>query len=116
KNLVLAFATEVGGHASHTAILAGALEIPAVVGTGPFLSDVSGGETVIIDGNHGEVIIDPDEETLARFRDSQVRFRHFTERLQSLRPLRSETKDGVRIQISGNIEFPEEVVHCTERG
>lgn len=116
KNYVLGFATEVGGRTSHTAILAGALEIPAVVGTGQFLSDVSGGETVIIDGNHGEVIIDPDEATLAKYRDSEQRFRSMALRLESLRPLLAETLDGVRIQVMGNIEFPQEVQHCMDRG
>ena len=113
---VLGFATEVGGHTSHTAILAGALEIPAVVGVGHFLADVSGGESIILDGNHGEVIIDPDASTVTKSRDSEARFRTVTERLESLRPLRSETRDGVRIQVMGNIEFPEEVEHCTQRG
>jgi len=113
---VLGFATEVGGHTSHTAILAGALEIPAVVGIGDFLSDVAGGEIIVIDGNHGEVIIDPDEKTLQRLQDSKARSLSVAERLQSLQPLESETKDGVRVQIYGNIEFPEEVEHCTRRG
>ena len=113
---VLGFATEVGGQTSHTAILAGALEIPAVVGVGRFLSGVSGGETVILDGNHGEIIIDPDEETLAKYRDSQEKFRSVTQRLDTLRQLPSETKDGQRISVLGNIEFQEEVEHCTQRG
>jgi phosphotransferase system enzyme I (PtsI) len=116
RNFVLGFATEVGGHTSHTAILAGALEIPAVVGVNQFLSDVSGGEMIIIDGNHGEVIIDPDDGTLAKYRASQARFRSMSERLDQLRTLRSKTKDGVRIPVMGNIEFPEEVEHCTQRG
>jgi phosphotransferase system enzyme I (PtsI) len=96
--------------------MAGALEIPAVVGVGEFLSDVSGGETVIIDGNQGQVIIDPDEETLAKFRDSEQKLRTFLERLEGLKELSAVTKDGCDIQILGNIEFPEEVDHCTERG
>ncbi len=113
---VLGFATEVGGSTSHTAILAGAIEIPAVVGVGSFLSDVSGGETVIIDGNHGAVIIDPDEATLKKYRASEQRARSVQARLSSLKPVRAETKDGVRVQVYSNIEFPEEVGHCTERG
>jgi len=113
---VLGFATEAGGKSSHTAILAGALEIPAVVGVGDLLSDVSGGETIIIDGNHGVVIIAPDEQTLANYRDSEKKFRSVAVRLQSLLPLRSETQDGVPIHIYGNIEFPEEAEHCSQRG
>ena len=113
---VLGFATEVGGETSHTAILAGALEIPAVVGIGNFLSEVSGGETTIIDGHHGEVIIDPDEASVVKYKDSEARFRTFTKRLQSFWTLPAETRDGVRISLQGNIEFPDEVEHCTQRG
>lgn len=113
---VMGFATEVGGHTSHTAILAGALEIPAVVGLGRVLAGVSGGETVILDGDHGHVVIDPDESTTERFRGSQARNIRVTERLQSLDTLESETQDGQRVQIYGNIEFPEEVEHCIKRG
>ncbi len=116
RKYVLGFATEVGGHTSHTAILAGALELPAVVGLGPFLSEVSGGETVIIDGHHGEVIIGPDEATLERYRDSEQRLKSFAQRLDSLRQLPAVTRDGQRIHLFGNIEFPEEVEHCTQRG
>ncbi|GAB4144764.1 MAG: phosphoenolpyruvate--protein phosphotransferase [Planctomycetaceae bacterium] len=116
KKFVLGFATEAGGRTSHTAILAGALEIPAIVGVGNFLSEISGGETVILDGTHGEVIVDPDEESTSRYRDSEARIRSVSERLNSRRELRAETKDNVRIQLMGNIEFPEEVEHCHQRG
>ena len=68
RRFVRGFVTEMGGPGSHTAIVAEALEIPAVVGTGPFLADVSGGELVIIDGDQGLVILQPDEETLAHYR------------------------------------------------
>jgi phosphoenolpyruvate-protein phosphotransferase (PTS system enzyme I) len=116
RKFVLGFATEVGGHTSHTAILAGALELPAVVGIGKFLEDVSGAETIIIDGSHGVVIIEPDEDTLAKYRDSEARFHSHERRLQSLRSLPCETKDGVLIQLMGNIEFPAEAEPCREKG
>ena len=116
KEFVLGFATEAGGKGSHTAILAGALEIPAVVGVGEFLADVSGGDTIIIDGHDGVVIVDPDEETLAHYRGEADRAKSTAVRLESLLPLKSQTKDGVDIHIYGNIEFPSEVSHCTERG
>ena len=116
REFVMGFATEVGGHTSHTAILAGALEIPAVVGLGHFLSDVSGGEMVIIDGNHGEVILEPDDETLAKYRDLEERVHSVTERLASLKTLPAETLDGESSTLRGNIEFPEEAEVCHERG
>ena len=116
RRFVRGFVTEVGGAGSHTAIVAEALEIPAVVGTGPFLSDVSGGDVVIIDGDQGLVILHPDEETIARYRHELEQRRTMTARLESLRDLPAETADGVRIQLLGNIEFPHEVAHCQERG
>lgn len=116
REYVLGFATEAGGRTSHTAILAGALEIPAVVGIGPFLSDVSGGDRIIVDGTHGEVIVDPDAAATTRYQDSEAKLRVVTERLESLAALKSDTTDGVHIQLMGNIEFPEEVEHCNQRG
>ena len=71
---------------------------------------------MIIDGTRGEIIIDPDEETLGKYRDSQARHKTVSERLESLRQQPSATRDGVRILLLGNIEFPEEVEHCTQRG
>jgi phosphotransferase system enzyme I (PtsI) len=113
---VLGFATEVGGHTSHTAILAGALEIPAIVGMGRCLAEISGGETVILDGDHGRVIIDPDEETLTRVQHSQARSQRVRDRLGEMGSLPAETQDGQRVTICGNIEFPEEVRQCIKRG
>ncbi|OAI54759.1 phosphoenolpyruvate--protein phosphotransferase [Planctomyces sp. SCGC AG-212-M04] len=116
RNYVHAFATEVGGHTSHTAILAGALEIPAIVGIGSFLNEVSGGEMVIVDGNEGEVIIEPDEATLAEYREAEQEATTKRAKLRSQGAGEAVTKDGVRIQIYGNIEFPDESEHCLELG
>ncbi len=116
RNFVRGFATEIGGPGSHTAIVAEGLEIPAVVGTGPFLSDVSGGDIVIIDGDQGLVIVQPDEETIALYRHEMEQHRTRAARLETLRELPAETADGVRIELLGNIEFPNEVIHCVERG
>jgi phosphotransferase system enzyme I (PtsI) len=115
-NKVVAFATEAGGRASHTAIMAGALEIPAVVGLGKFLTDVSGGDLVIVDGNRGLVILDPDEETRELYEKTRSNFRNFESRLVELRDLPAVTRDGTRIMLLGNIEFPNEAAHCAERG
>jgi len=116
RQFVRGFVTEIGGPGSHTAIVAEALEIPAVVGTGPFLTDVSGGDQVIIDGDNGLVILGPDEETLARYRHEEEEIRTLAARLEPLRDLPAETEDGVRLQLLGNIEFPYEVDHCVDRG
>ena len=113
---VYAFATEAGGKASHTAIMAGVLEIPAVVGLGRLLMDVSGGDEVIVDGNRGVVILNPDEETRERYLILQRQFGTFAKRLDELRDLPAETRDGTRAMLFGNIEFPLESDHCNDRG
>jgi phosphoenolpyruvate-protein phosphotransferase (PTS system enzyme I) len=113
---VRGFVTEIGGPGSHTAIVAEALGIPAVVGTGPFLTDVSGGETVIIDGDQGLVILHPDEETLAHYRYEVVQHRSLAAKLETLRDLPAETTDGVRVELMGNIEFLYELEQCQQRG
>ena len=116
RRFVKGFATELGGPGSHTAIVAEGLEIPAVVGIGPFLADVSGGEPVILDGNQGVVILQPDEETIARYRLEAEVAETVAASLGQLRDLPAETTNGVRVQIRGNIEFPEEVEQCMRRG
>jgi len=113
---VMGLVTEVGGPGSHTAIVAEGLGIPAVVGVGSFLTDVSGGDTVIVDGDQGQIILRPDEEQLARYRHEVEEQRNLATKLESLRTLPAETSDGVRIQLLGNIEFPSEVQQCQERG
>ena len=116
RTKILGFVTEGGGRTSHTAILAGALELPAVVGCGRFLSDVAGGETVIVDGDRGRLIIDPDAATLADFGERAEAARTERIRLQTFTDVVPRTRDGERVYIMGNIEFPDEVAHVTDRG
>ena len=112
----LGIATEVGGPGSHTAIVAEGLEISAVVGIGEFLTNVSGGDLVIVDGDQGKVVLQPDEETIAHYRHEVEEHRTLVTRLETLRELPAETVDGVRIHLYGNIEFPHEVEACVKRG
>ena len=115
RRFVRGFVTEVGGPGSHTAIVAEALEIPAVVGTGPFLADVSGGDLVIIDGDKGLVILQPDEETLARYRHEVEENRTAAVRLEALRDLPGRRPPtACASALYGNIEFPYEV-HALRR-
>lgn len=113
---VLGMVTEIGGPGSHTAIVAEGLGIPAIVGVGPFMTDVSGGDTVIIDGDQGQIVLHPDEETLARYRHEVEEQRSLAAKLETLRDLPAETTCGCRISLMGNIEFPHEVKLCLERG
>ncbi len=116
KEFVRGFATEIGGAGGHTAIVAKGLEIPAVVGVDRFLTDVSGGDLIIVDGDSGRVILQPDEETVARYRHELEQHKTLATRLQSLRELSAQTTDGVNIQLLGNIEFPYEVNACLQHG
>ncbi|MEM9588714.1 MAG: phosphoenolpyruvate--protein phosphotransferase [Planctomycetota bacterium] len=116
RRYVQGFCTETGGPGGHTAIVAKGLELPAIVGVGSFLDRIEDGCRVIVDGDRGRLIVDPDEETLARYRLRVEQRRSLSERLAELRDLPAETADGVRIQLGANIEFPHETTACLQRG
>lgn len=113
---VLGFATEAGGRASHTAIVAAALELPTVVGVGPFLDAARSCRTAIVDGDAGLVILDPDAPTLRRYRKAAAERRARFAGLADLAALPAQTRDGMRIGLFGNIEFPAEAAACRDRG
>jgi phosphotransferase system enzyme I (PtsI) len=106
---VLGFVTEVGGRTSHAAIMARALEIPAVVGLKEITYRVRNNDIIIINGTQGIVIIRPDELTLEEYRQKQKEYKTFKEGLSWLRDLPAQTEDGYRVLLSGNIELPEEI-------
>lgn len=106
---VLGFATDVGGMTGHTAIVARARVLPAVVGLGTVSADVSVGDMLIIDGNRGIVIINPDEKTLDTYRALANDFHSFEATLIGEKDLPSETTDGCRVEVVANIEFPQEI-------
>lgn len=116
RNRVVAFATDLGGRTSHTSIVARALGIPAVVGCGHLTDLATDGERVIIDGDRGMVILDPDPGTLSEYAAYLEQRRLFQLSLEEIRDLPSVTRDGVHVQIMGNIEFPEEVRLVTDLG
>ena len=116
RRFVRGFCTETGGAGGHTAIVAKGLELPAVVGIGSFLDQVGGAAQVIVDGDRGRVILDPDEETLRLYREGVEQRKRLALSLAELRDLPAETADGVRIRLNANIEFPHEVASCIERG
>jgi phosphoenolpyruvate-protein phosphotransferase (PTS system enzyme I) len=113
---VKGFATDVGGRTSHTAIVARAMGIPAVVGLGNITQEVSGGDPVIIDGNRGVVIINPDSEQLAEHREFERKLIRLETELAGLRDLPAETQDGHCVSLQANIEFPEEIDEAVCRG
>jgi len=107
---VRGFVTDLGSRNSHAAIVARALGIPAVVGLETATVDVFGGDRVIIDGNRGDVIVRPDEETIKEYQLIEKDFHVFEEKLTSeLKDLPAVTLDGREIMILGNIEFPRDI-------
>ncbi len=113
---ILGMATDAGGQTSHTAIVAKALGIPAVVGLNDVTTSVSPGDTVIIDGNRGVVIIDPDEATIEQHRQYEARLEEFEHSLDALRELPAVTLDGHEVTLLGNIEFPSEAATVLGKG
>ena len=110
RKYVKGFATDVGGRTSHTAIVARAMGIPAVVGLGNITSEVSGGDIVIIDGTRGVVIVNPDAEQLADYRETGRKFAEWRTRaavaVAASRPTRWT---GMKSACMANIEFPEDI-------
>ncbi len=113
---VKGFVTEVGSKTSHTAIIARAMEIPAVVGVKNVTDVVNGGDDIIIDGFQGTVIVNPDEEVLKVYKKKIDKYHIFIRRLHDLQHLPAITKDNVKIEILGNIELPDEVESVKEHG
>ena len=108
RKLVLGIAADAGGKTSHTAILARASEIPAVLGLSDISRNVHNGDEIIVDGNRGTVIVNPDEATRGRYDQRKSEWERKHALLNELRDLPAETLDGKRLSIEANIETPEE--------
>jgi len=109
KENVLAFATDVGGKASHTAIMARALEIPAVVGLRNVTEKVEEDDTIIVDGTEGVVIINPDRKTLIKYQEKDLELKTYEKKVEDSAPLPAQTRRGHQVKISANIEILEEI-------
>ncbi len=103
------FATDVGSHTSHTAIVARSIGLPAVVGLHNLSQHVHDGQSAILDGYSGTLIIEPTEQTLFIYGQLEVKRLGVKERLDSLHDLPAQTLDGHRMILSGNIELPNDV-------
>ena len=113
---VRGLAIDAGGATSHTAIVARALGIPAIVGLNDVTTETGAGDTVIIDGSRGVVIIDPDEETLRTYEGYARQQVAFVHSLDEIRDLPAITRDGHEITLLGNIEFPHEAKTVMDKG
>lgn len=116
RERVLGFCTEIGGPGGHTAIVARGLEIPAVVGLGPFMHRLRGASTIIVDGYRGRVIINPDDELRLQYLERREDRESRAAKLASNRDLPAITKDGTEVRLMANIEFPHEVKAALARG
>ncbi|HEY2899192.1 MAG TPA: phosphoenolpyruvate--protein phosphotransferase [Polyangia bacterium] len=110
------FCTDGGGRTSHTAIVARALGLPYVVGVEGLTHRVWSGMTVVIDGHRGEVILDPDEDALRRYKERAAVHRRRALRLSAMRDQPSETLDGTPIHLAANIEMLEEIPIAVDLG
>jgi phosphotransferase system enzyme I (PtsI) len=113
---VMGFITDVGGPTSHTAIMAQALEIPAVVGLESITQRVQDGVLLVVDGNSGEVIIDPDDEVIISYQEKQLELERYRSSIDRISHLPAETVDGHRIAVHANLELLEEVVSARDHG
>lgn len=115
-NMVMGFITDVGGRTSHTAIMAQALEIPAVVGLETATDFVADGDLLIVDGNTGDVIINPDDSDIIHYQEKQLQHEEYKSSIARKSHLPAITLDGRRIAVKGNIEFLEEVAAVKDNG
>ncbi len=113
---IVGLVTDVGSKTSHTAILARAVEVPAVVGALGVSEVARAGDPIAIDAMTGEVLLNPQPEEIARFETSRKLAKSRGERLLQERDLPGQTRDGRRIGLWGNIEFPEEVPSLLSHG
>ncbi|MBK9266653.1 MAG: phosphoenolpyruvate--protein phosphotransferase [Polyangiaceae bacterium] len=113
---VVGIVTEIGTRTSHTAILARALEIPAVVGVTDALAHISSGDVVIVDGLRGHVVVRPATRELDDARARGERHTALSRELSTSRDRAAVTKDGVRVALRANVELPAEAVLARDHG
>lgn len=116
KDKVMGFGTDLGSPTSHTAIMARALAIPAVVGLHDVSVRVSTGDTVLIDGNKGLFVIHPTRERLDHYGKVQEIRQSVETKLKELRDQAAVTKDGYQVTLSANIELPGDVDAVIQNG
>lgn len=113
---VLAFVTEIGGKTAHSSIMARSLELPAVVGVGELLDSITSEENIIVDALNGKVIINPDKENLKIYTEKRNAYLREKEELKELKDKEAISKDGVKIDIWGNIGSPKDVKGVLSNG
>ncbi|NBC18672.1 MAG: phosphoenolpyruvate--protein phosphotransferase [Bacteroidetes bacterium] len=113
---ILGVALDFGGATSHVSIMARALGVPAVTSLHGLADEVRHGDTIILDGIEGRVILNPDADTLDRYRTRRERYRRVVQEHKQLVPLAAETIDHHEVSLRGNLEFVEELPLLEEYG
>jgi phosphotransferase system enzyme I (PtsI) len=116
KDKVTAFVTDMGGKTSHTAIMARSLEIPAVVGSETGTHYINTGDTLIVDGITGVVVVNPSPEIIQEYMDRNRTRQKIERDLFQYRDLPAETLDGYRVNLLANIELVEEIPSVRDHG
>lgn len=116
RNHVLGYATDIGGITSHAALISRSLKIPAVVGLGDISRETASGDTMILDGYSGTVIISPTPERIAEFEKKREHFLQFERDLGGLKNLPAVSTDGHSVELSANIELSEELPYVVLQG
>ncbi len=113
---VLAFVTEAGGRTSHAAIMARSLGVPAVVGVSRITERFRTGTLIAVDGTSGQVAVNPDERLIKFFESQKAIFAELERELLKLKNLPAVTLDGREVELSANIEMPDEVERAISFG
>jgi phosphoenolpyruvate-protein phosphotransferase (PTS system enzyme I) len=116
RRTVLGYVTDLGGRTSHTAILARSQGLPAVVGLENLVGRVETGDTVIVDGNAGAVVINPTPATLEQYQNEMVRFHELEEQLLTLTGYPAHTLDGRQFALCANLDSADEVNSVLDHG
>jgi phosphotransferase system enzyme I (PtsI) len=116
REFVKGIASDAGGRTSHAAIVARSLGIPAVVALEDLTSIINVGDNVIVDGNRGIVIVNPNDQTIQQYEEYREEFTELEHRLDEIKQKPAVTRDGTRITLLGNIEFQEEAEIVLEKG
>ena len=109
KKHVKGIVTSSGGRTSHTAILARAFNIPAVLGLAAAMQEISNDDVLIVDGSKGEVLINPTKKELDKYEKAQIMYQEKEDEFSKLRDLPAETRDGCRVVLKANVETLEEM-------
>lgn len=116
KDKVRGFITDIGGRTSHTAIMARSLEIPAVVGLGDITNKVKNGDFVIINGETGEVLLNPSEDVVSEYKEKQKKYIEYRAKLMELKDRATETTDGKHVELGANIGTPKDLSGVINNG